>query len=73
METTVVVNGLRFASAERMLGFLEQQEPPDGTLVATRRHARDAWCSNSQKILFFVFLQNRNRPALVLYCQAPGS
>jgi len=26
----------------RMLGFLEQQEPPGGMLVTARRHTRDA-------------------------------
>jgi len=55
METIVVVNGLRFAGAGRMLGFLEQQEPPGGTLVTARRHTSDAWCSDSRKMLFFVF------------------
>jgi len=41
------VNGLRFADAGRMLGVLEQQEPLGGTLVAARRHTKDAWCSYS--------------------------
>jgi len=41
METRVVVNGLRFVGVGRILGFLEQQEPFSGNLVAARRHTRD--------------------------------
>jgi len=42
MEIKVVVNGLRFGCAGQMLGFLEQQESPSGTLVTARHHIRDA-------------------------------
>jgi len=62
METRVVVNGLRFAGAWRMLGFLEQQEPLGGTLVASRRHTNDAWCSDSRKMLFLVFFAEQEPP-----------
>jgi len=48
------------------------QEPPGGTPSAARRHTSGAWCSDSRKTLFFVFLRNRNRPAVVLYRQALG-
>jgi len=39
-EIRVVVNGLRFASVGKMLGFLDQQEPLGDTLVAARRDTR---------------------------------
>ena len=43
-----------FAGVEEISGFLELQEPPDITQLATRRHTRGAWCFDSQKTLFFV-------------------
>jgi len=49
------------------------QEPPGGTHLAARRHTREAWCSDSRKMLFFIFSWNRNRLALGLYRQALGS
>ena len=39
---------------ERVVGFLELQESPDGTELAARRHTRGAWCVDSRKMLFFV-------------------
>jgi len=49
---------LNFAGAGRMLGFLEQQESPGGTLVAARRHTKDAWCSDSQNAIFRIFMEH---------------
>ena len=66
-----VVEGV--ADAGRGGEFLEQRELLGGTQLAARRHTSDAWCSDSQKMLFFVFSQSRNRPTLVLFRQAPNS
>ena len=53
-EIRIVGVGIRFEGVEDISGFLELQEPPSGTILATRRHTRGAWCVDSRKMLFFV-------------------
>ena len=58
----IVGVGIRFAGVEEISGFLEQQEPPGGTHLAARRHTSDVWCSDSRKMLFFVFFAEQKLP-----------
>ena len=57
----------------RVAGFLELQEPPDGTQLATMRHTNDAWCSDSRKTLFFVFFAEQEPPSGRIVRQVPPS
>jgi len=44
-EIGIVGDWLKFAGTGRILGFLEQQELPSGTMVAAKRKTREmAWC-----------------------------
>jgi len=48
-----VVNWMKSELLWRRQGS-QVQEPPDGTILAAKRHTRGAWCVDSRKTLFFV-------------------